>query len=122
VPEWSVYAQQVPAGKQAPVYMLGWGSTQTLDADAALYAILKSGEPYSTVADPKLDALLDKSRKTIAPAARNAVFGEIQDVVASDVPLIPLYREDSLYGKAKSVTFGGRADARLPIFDIRLAK
>ena len=121
VPEWSVYAQQVPAGKQAPVYMLAWGSTQTLDADAALYAILKSGEPYSTVADPKLDAMLDESRKTIAPEARAAIFGKIQDYAAETVPLITLYREDSLYGKAKSVSFGGRPDARIPIFDIRLA-
>lgn len=122
VPEWSVYAQQVPAGKQAPIYMLAWGSTQTLDADAALYAILKSGEPYSTVADPKLDALLDESRRTIAPDARAAVFGKIQDYAAETVPLITLYREDSLYGKAPTVTFGGRPDARIPVYDIRLVK
>jgi peptide/nickel transport system substrate-binding protein len=122
VPEWSVYAQQVPAGKQAPVYMLAWGSTQTLDADAALYAILKTGEPYSTVADAKLDALLDQSRKTIATDARAKIFGEIQDYVAKEVPLITLYREDSLYGKAKSVVFSGRADARIPVYDFKLAK
>ncbi|WP_244471935.1 ABC transporter substrate-binding protein [Prosthecomicrobium hirschii] len=122
VPEWSVYAQQVPAGKQAPIYMLAWGSTQTLDADAALYAILKSGEPYSTVADKALDALLDESRKTIAPDARAAIFAKIQDHAAETVPLITLYREDSLYGKAKSVTFGGRPDARIPVYDIRVVK
>jgi peptide/nickel transport system substrate-binding protein len=121
VPEWSVYAQQVPAGKQAPIYMLAWGSTQTLDADAALFAILKSGEPYSTVADKTLDALLDKSRRTIAADARAAIFGEIQDYAAAQVPLLTLYREDALYGKAKSVSFGGRADARIPVFDIRMA-
>jgi peptide/nickel transport system substrate-binding protein len=122
VPEWSVYAQQVPAGKQAPVYMLAWGSTQTLDADAALYAIMKSGEPYSTVSDAKLDALLDESRRTIAPSARAAVFGKIQDYAAETVPLITLYREDALYGKAKTVAFDGRADARIPVFDVRLTK
>lgn len=76
------------------------GSTQTLDADAALYAILKSGEPYSTVADKALDALLDESRKTIAPDARAAIFAKIQDHAAETVPLITLYREDLLYGKA----------------------
>jgi peptide/nickel transport system substrate-binding protein len=122
VPEWSVYSQQVPAGKQAPIYMLGWGSTQTLDADAALFAILRTGEPYSTVADPKLDELLDKSRKTIDPAARAAIFSEIQDYASKTTPLVTLYREDALYAKAKSVVFTGRADARISAFDIRLGK
>ena len=74
VPEWSVYTQQVPAGKQAPIYILGWGSTQTLDADAALYPIFRTGEPYSTVSFPAMDTLLDESRRTIDPigARRNS--------------------------------------------------
>lgn len=120
IPEWSVYSQKVPAGQQAPVYMLGWGSTQTLDADAATYAILRSGEPYSTVSLPDLDALLDQSRRTIDPAARAEVLHKIQTVTAEQVPVIPLYQEDSLYAKSKSVDFVGRPDARIPVYDIRL--
>jgi peptide/nickel transport system substrate-binding protein len=121
VPEWSVYAQQVPAGKQAPIYMLAWGSTQTLDADAALYPILHTGEPYSSVSFPAMDALLEESRRTIEPAARAAVFGRIQDLAADIVPMLSLYQEDSLYAKKKTVTFTGRADARISLFDIKVA-
>jgi peptide/nickel transport system substrate-binding protein len=121
-PDWSVYAQQVPAGKQAPIYMLGWGSTQTLDADAALYPIFRSGQPYSTVAIPALDALLDQSRQTIDLAARAAIFAKIQDLAVTDVPVLTLYQEDSLYGKAKTLTFTGRVDARIPLFDMRVGK
>ena len=119
VPEWSVYAQQVPAGKQAPIYMLAWGSTQTLDADAALFAILRSGEPYSTVAMPALDALLDQSRKIVDPDKRKAVLLEIQDKMAEEVPLLTLYQEDSLYGARKGLGFKGRADARITLFDLK---
>jgi peptide/nickel transport system substrate-binding protein len=120
VPEWSVYAQQVPAGKQAPIYMLAWGSTQTLDADAALYAILKSGEPYSTYANPAMDRLLDASRASIDPAARAKLFAEIQALVTQDVPLLPLYQEDALYARSAKVVFTGRPDARIPLFDLRV--
>jgi len=115
--DWSVYAQQVP--RKGPIFMLGWGSTQTLDADAAVYAIMKTGEPYSTASIPEMDKLLDESRAIVDPAKREAVLAQIQDLAAKDVPLIPLYQEDALYGKAKSVTFEGRPDARIPIFDIR---
>jgi peptide/nickel transport system substrate-binding protein len=120
VPEWSVYTQQVPAGRQAPIYMLGWGSTQTLDADAALFAILRTGEPYSTVSIPALDQLLDESRRTVDPARREQVLHQIQQLTARETPLITLYQEDSLYGRRANVEFAGRADARIPVYDIRL--
>lgn len=120
VPEWSVYIQQVPAGKQAPIYMLGWGSTQTLDADAAVYAIFHSGEPYSTVSMPALDDLLDQSRRTVGPQKREEILHKIQDLAAEQLPVLTLHQEDSLYGKRKNVTFQGRADARIPVFDIRV--
>lgn len=116
--DWSVYTQQVP--RQGPIFMLGWGSTQTLDADAAIYAIMKSGEPYSTASIPALDALLDESRKIVDPDARKKVLEEIQRLAAQEVPLLTLYQEDALYGKSKTVDFDGRADARIPVFDIKL--
>ncbi|MBP0618096.1 ABC transporter substrate-binding protein [Jiella mangrovi] len=116
--DWSVYTQQVP--RKGPIFMLGWGSTQTLDADAAIYAIMRSGEPYSTADVPELDKLLDESRKIVNPAAREKVLHEVQKVAAETVPLLTLYQEDSLYGKAKDVVFAGRQDARIPVFDIKL--
>lgn len=118
VPEWSVYIQQVPAGEQAPIYMLGWGSTQTLDADAAIYAIFKSGEPYSTVSIPEMDELLDQSRQVIDPAAREEILHRIQELAAEQVPVITLYQQDSLYARRSTVDFDGRPDARIPVYDI----
>lgn len=120
-PEWSVYAQEVPAGKQAPIYMLAWGSTQTLDADAAIFPIYHSGQPYSTAAFPELDKLLDESRRVVDPAARAAVFAKIQELAADLVPTLPLHQEDLIYAQSEKVHFTGRPDARIPLFDIRLA-
>ncbi|WP_062015415.1 ABC transporter substrate-binding protein [Aureimonas sp. AU4] len=117
--DWSVYTQQVP--RQGPIFMLGWGSTQTLDADAALYAIMRTGEPYSTASIPKLDRLLDESRRVVDPAARKTILEDIQKTAAEQVPLLPLYQEDALYGKSKRVLFEGRPDARIPVFEIKLA-
>ncbi|MEI4472859.1 ABC transporter substrate-binding protein [Frigidibacter sp. MR17.24] len=116
--EWSVYTQTVPF--EGPIYMLGWGSTQTLDADAAVYAIMKTGEPYSGASIPELDKLLDESRATVDPGARETVLHQIQELAAEQVPLITLYQEDKLMAKAPNVEFEGRADARIPVFDIKL--
>jgi peptide/nickel transport system substrate-binding protein len=121
VPEWSVYTQQVPAGKQAPIYNLAWGSTQTLDADAAIYPIFHSGQPYSTISMPEMDKLLDESRATIDPAKRMQDFAKAQDLAVQTMPVLTLYQEDAIYGKRKTVTFTGRPDARIPLFDMRIA-
>ncbi|ANF56324.1 ABC transporter substrate-binding protein [Halotalea alkalilenta] len=118
IPEWSVYTQQVPSGSQAPIYMLGWGSTQTLDADAALYPILRSGEPYSTVRDAELDQLLDRSRQMLDEQERIELLAAVQQRVVDQRLLLTLYQEDSLYGVANGVRFEGRADARIPLFDL----
>lgn len=120
VPEWSVYTQQVASGKQAQMYMLAWGSTQTLDADAALYPILYSGEPYSTVNSAELDKLLNASRSTVESKKREQILQQIQQQVAVEQPLIPLYREDALYAYGDGVTFTGRADTRILLFDMRI--
>lgn len=116
--DWSVYIQQVP--RKGPIFMLGWGSTQTLDADAAVYPILRSNEPYSTVSIPELDELLDASRRTVDPAERQEIYAKVQELSAEQVPLITLYQEDALYAKRANVEFSGRPDARIPIFDIDL--
>jgi peptide/nickel transport system substrate-binding protein len=119
IPEWQVYVQLVPVKKQAAIYMLGWGSTQTLDADAAIYAIMRSGEPYSTISIAKLDQLLDEARRTIDPSARAQLYRQIQTLAHDEVPMLTLYQEDAVYGINNRVLWKGRADARLPVFDMR---
>ncbi len=110
----------MPAGTQAPLYVLGWGSTQTMDADAALCAILASGEPYSTVAVPELDGLLTRARHEMEAAARRALYAQAQRLVAEQALVVSLYQEDALFGLRSHVRWTGRADARIPVYDILL--
>ena len=119
VPEWTVYIQKVPAGKQDPLYMLAWGSTQTLDADASVYAIYKSAQPYSTVNIPEMDKLLDQTRSTVDAAKREKLFHDIQKLAYDMVPCLPLYQQDKMYGMRANVDWKGRADARMPVYDMR---
>ncbi|MCQ8278515.1 ABC transporter substrate-binding protein [Acetobacteraceae bacterium KSS8] len=121
IPDWSVYTQDVPAGRQAPIYMLAWGSTQTLDADAALYPILHSGEPYSQVDLPQLDTLLDAARTTMDTEIRRALYARIQTMVTEQVPLLTLYREDQVFAATRKLIFQPRPDGRIDVFDMAWA-
>ena len=112
----------VPAGKESPLYFLGWSSTNTLDADAAVYAILHSGEPYSTYSNPVVDKLLEEARFAGPDTPRAKLYEEIQAAYIADAPRIFLYQENKYYGVSKRLVWEGRADTSLPVRTIRFAQ
>lgn len=116
--ESSVYRTLVPAGKQSDMYVLGWSSTNTLDADAAIYAILRSGESYSTYANPDVDAKLDEARSVTDENKRKQLYQEIQDEVLKDAPRVFLYQENQYYGVADRLKWDGRVDGSIPVSTI----
>ena len=111
----AVYRDTVPAGEQAAAYVLGWSSTTTLDADAAIYAILHSGEPYSTYSDPDVDAMLDEARFASADTDRDGLYAAIQQKYIEDAPRIFLYQENKYYGVSNRINWEGRIDTKIPI-------
>ncbi|MEK7219692.1 MAG: peptide-binding protein, partial [candidate division NC10 bacterium] len=46
--------------------------------------------------NPKVDALLEAGRRTFDEAKRKAIYGELQDVMAEEQPVVFLYVPDAL--------------------------
>ncbi|MMZ59596.1 hypothetical protein D1872_216440 [compost metagenome] len=103
------------------MYVLGWSSTNTLDADAAIYAILRSGESYSTYNNEEVDAKLDEARSTSDQERRKALYKEIQEIVLQDAPRIFLYQENQYYGVSNELNWNGRIDGSIPVVTIKPA-
>jgi peptide/nickel transport system substrate-binding protein len=114
----NTYFEQVPEGKQAPMYMLVWGSSQTLDADSAIYPVLACGSDYSTYCNSRVQALLNQERSTINSATRKRDFAEIQQLVIQQAPRIFLYLQDDIYGLAKDLHWTPTADESIPVYDM----
>jgi peptide/nickel transport system substrate-binding protein len=53
--------------------------------------IRAGGFNYLFYANPRIDAIIDESTKTLDQAKRVKLFYEYQDILAKDVPFIPLY-------------------------------
>lgn len=117
--ESSVYRTLVPSGKQSDMYVLGWSSTNTLDADAAIYAILRSGESYSTYNNADVDAKLDEARSTSDQERRKTLYKEIEEAVIEDAPRIFLYQENQYYGVSNKLNWNGRIDGSIPVSTIK---
>ncbi len=117
--ESSVYRQTVPAGEQASMYILGWSSTNTLDADAAIYAILHSGQSYATYNNSEVDALLDEARFATTDTPRADLYKQIQELYIEDAPRIFLYQENQYYGISDRLDWQGRIDTAIPVKTIK---
>lgn len=120
--ESSVYRTSVPNGEQSPLYVLGWSSTNSLDADAAAYAVLHSGQSYSTYTNPQVDSLLDEARTSSDETRREELYADIQDLVIEDAPRIFLYQENKYYGISEDINWQGRIDASIPVKTITFAE
>jgi len=117
VHEWGNYLGLFKNGQLGDLYLLGWGSITTLDADAALYDELTCGKVYSTYCDEDLDAVLEEARSIIDPERREELYATALQMIHDDPPWLFMYQERSLYGMREAVQWEPRADSILYFYE-----
>ena len=118
VHEWGAYLELFTNGQLGDLYLLGWGSISTLDADAALYDELYCGKTYSTTCDKELDALLDQARSVVDPDTRMKLYEDIQRMMMDNPPWVFMYQEKQFYGMGDKVEWQPRADSLLNLYHV----
>jgi peptide/nickel transport system substrate-binding protein len=78
-----------------------------LDPDV-IYRYLHStqkgpGGNLTWYSNPQMDALLDQGRSEMNVAKRAAIYTQIQNLIAEDVPLIPMYTNQVMTGTVRQV-------------------
>jgi len=98
VVEWAAFLNTFIRKKDFEAIILGWG----LGMDPDQYEIWHSSQTGSeelnhiSYKNPKVDDLLEAGRRTFSQEKRKAIYGELQDVLADDQPVIFLYVPDAL--------------------------
>ena len=122
VPEWTVYLGLIKKRELAPMYMLGWGSTASLDCDAALYAIYHSSSVWCTVDDAALDKYLDEARVEMKPKVRAHLYHLVQMRAFEQQNLLTLYLQPWIWAFRQGITFPVRPDTAIELYDVRITK
>ncbi len=98
VVEWAAFINTFLRKKDFEAIILGWGLG--LDPDQFdIWHSSKTGPDelnYISYKNPKVDALLEAGRRTFNEAKRKAIYGELQDLMAEEQPVIFLYVPQSL--------------------------
>ncbi|ADM27496.1 extracellular solute-binding protein family 5 [Ignisphaera aggregans DSM 17230] len=98
--EWATYVDQLRNG-QMMIALLGW-YPDYIDPDNFLYPFLHSQANKWTgtgYANPEVDRLIEEGAIELDQTKRAEIYGEVQRILAEDVPYIPL-----LQGKLLMVT------------------
>ena len=99
--EWEQY-QTLYKENAYDLFQLGW-YPDILDADNYLSPFIRDGGFYANnYSNPEVNTLLDQELAETDTAAREEIIGQLQDIVAEDVPLIP-----SWFGKNVAVAGPG---------------
>ena len=93
--EWEQYQTLEKEGAY-DLFHYGW-YPDILDADNYLSPFLRDGGFFvNGYSNPKVDDLLSQELASTDDAQREEIFGELQGIVAEDVPLIPSWLADNV--------------------------
>lgn len=94
--EWEAYKQAAFSAGRYSLYGLGWFG-DSLDGDNFLSPFLRDGGfMVNGYANAAVNQLLDRQLASTKPSERAALFGQVQDVLARDVPVLPLWERKQL--------------------------
>lgn len=104
--EWGTFLSQTGSGK-TDMFIMGWGPS-TYDADYGYYPNIHSSQIGSNgnrtfYSNPKVDELLEMARKESNNDKRKEYYLSIQEILNDEVPLIPLYHGNVVYGATESL-------------------
>lgn len=93
--EWEEY-QTLYKENAYDLFILGW-YPDILDADNYLSPFVRDGGFYANnYSNPEVNKLLDQELAETDTAARDEIIGQLQDIVAEDVPLIPSWNGENV--------------------------
>jgi len=96
--EWAAFINTFVKKKDFEAIILGWG----LGLDPDQYDIWHSSKTgpdelnHYSYKNARVDALLEAGRRTFAEDKRKAIYGELQDVMAEEQPVVFLYVPEAL--------------------------
>lgn len=101
--EWGSVFTQIRSPKlDHHLFTLAWITTNA-DGDYSFYNLFHSkGIPPTSwnsyrYNNPKVDKLVEEARATLDPKKREALYGEVQALLAKDVVMLPIYNSNMIY-------------------------
>lgn len=98
------YLKRAQSGPETvPTLSYGRWSCACQDADGVLFPLLHTSSGWSAYRNPDADKALEAGRETLDEKKRLDAYGKVHGIVASEVPLVPLYQSAIIYGATNAL-------------------
>ncbi|HYF55797.1 MAG TPA: ABC transporter substrate-binding protein [Salinarimonas sp.] len=98
------YLKRAQSGPETvPSLSFGRWSCACQDADGVIFPLLHKSSGWSAYRNTKADELLEAARATLDESKRIAAYKQVHEIVADEVPLVPLYQSAIIYGAANAL-------------------
>jgi len=104
--------------EQFGAFVFGRWSCACQDADGVLFPMFHSESIWSKYADPEADRLLEAARSTLDEEERLDFYRQVHEVLAEDVPSVPLYQVTAIYGAKAELEWTPTANESLFVMDM----
>lgn len=117
VMEQAAILEEIRAGN-CPIFIMGFTGTSG-DADFFYYSQYHTGQTYNydKYENAELDALLDQARQSSDSEERIALYKQISEIVYNEVPDIPTFMVNMLYGNNSALECSYAPFTRTYIYD-----
>ena len=112
---------------QSDFHLVGWDCTSGEASE--FYEVLlhtpsgRDGQGnFGGYSNPVIDEIAETNVAVLAPSERQALLQRAAAIVMDELPILPLYTEDDVYGVREHVVLRPRADAKLHLNELALAK
>jgi peptide/nickel transport system substrate-binding protein len=76
---------------------------------------------YGAYSSPTIDRIAETNAAVLDQKERRTLLEQAATVAMEDLPVLPLYIEDDIYGARRGVSFEPRADGEIQLVDITVA-
>ncbi|MCU0606634.1 MAG: ABC transporter substrate-binding protein [Candidatus Edwardsbacteria bacterium] len=114
--------------RQSAFFLVGW-SCSSGDASDLFDACLRTPDTlghgsanWGGYRNPALDRLIERSGQTLDSRERIDLLHRAMRLTLEDMPLIPLYVRDRMYGRRAGLSFSPRQDGRIRLDELSWAR
>ena len=103
--EWGTFFSDVKKGN-FQLYSLAWVGIRDPDIQHQIFhsaSVPPNGDNRGRYTNPEVDRLLDRGRIAMEPSERNRIYGEVQRLIAADLPYVPLWWQKNIIAKKTKV-------------------
>ena len=105
ISDWSTFVDIYRSKSNKDILMIGLGDSLYDCSDSLLHYTVKRAEGQTDYVNEETDRLFKEAGKNLDVAEREAQYQRIQDIVAIDLPHIPLVQIKSVFGVASDIQY-----------------